>query len=81
MVMQRRIAERRVSPPSVMNSAEETMLQEDMGRDVLGCLARGERGERIGRKVGVAQDTVKPVATAWRMAPAPGAAAEAPAAQ
>lgn len=57
--MEESTACRIISPPSATNSVEEMMLREDMVREILARLARGEGVKRIAREVGVDRNTVK----------------------
>src|SRR5712691_7617695 len=47
------------SPPIPAGSAEGTMVQEDVVREILARLERGERVKRIARELGVDKKTVK----------------------
>ena len=47
------------SPPIPVGSAEGTMVQEDVVREILARLERGERVKRIARELGVDKKTVK----------------------
>src|SRR2546430_16686486 len=47
------------SPPIAAGSAEGTMVQEDVVREILARLERGERVKRIARELGVDKKTVK----------------------
>src|SRR5438445_9556834 len=46
-------------PPIAAGSAEETMVQEEVVREILARLERGERVKRIARELGVDKKTVK----------------------
>src|SRR5437773_11586348 len=47
------------SPPIPAGSAEGTMVQEEVVREILARLERGERVKRIARELGVDKKTVK----------------------
>ena len=49
------------SPPGPTRPAEEGMLQEDMVREIIARLGRGERVKAIARTLGIAAKTVQTV--------------------